>query len=76
MSITITVDHTVSEDDFEEVETLARHLQGSDYNFNGRAIWVIRGSLTDVTDSQDPLRGALLMLMVDGLLKRLRIPSK
>jgi hypothetical protein len=75
MGSTITVAHTVSADDFEQVELLARHLQGSDYNFSGRAIWVLRGSHTAVTDTDDELRAALLRLMVEGLLNRRHFPG-
>lgn len=71
MSITITVAKGVSEQDFQQVEALARHLQGTDYNFSGRAIWVERGLSTTVTDPHDALRAALLRLMVDGLLSKL-----
>lgn len=77
MSITITVAKGVSEEDFQQIEALARQLQGTDYNFSGRAIWVERGLSTAVTDPQDALRAALLRLMVDELLsKRSATPSR
>lgn len=75
MGITITVSHTASDQDFEKVEALARHLQSSDYNFSGRAISVERGFVTEVKDTQDELRGALLWLMVDGVLNH-RTPAR
>jgi hypothetical protein len=75
MGITITVSHTTSDPDFKKVEALAKHLQGNDYNFSGRAICVERGLVTEVKDTQDALRGALLWLMVEAVLNH-RTPSR
>ncbi|CAN7533384.1 hypothetical protein ASF11_12140 [Acidovorax sp. Leaf76] len=68
MGITVTLARNISDKDFQEVEALVRHLQATDYNFDGRAIWVERGAVTDVHDPQDALRAALLELMVNGIL--------
>jgi len=69
MGITVTLARHISDNDFQQVEAFVRHLQGTDYNFSGRAIWVERGAVTAVHDPKDALRGALLQLMVDGILR-------
>lgn len=69
MGITVTLARNISDKDFQQVEDLVRHLQGTDYNFSGRAIWVERGAVTAVHDPKDALRAALLQLMVDGMLR-------
>jgi hypothetical protein len=72
--ITVTIANTVSEGDFQRIEELVRHLQESDYNFVGRAVWVVRGFATEVTDPTDALRGALLRLTIDSVLGQ-RVPG-
>lgn len=68
--ITVTIAHAVPESDFRRIEELIPHLQETDYNFVGRAVWVVRGIATEVTDPTDALRAALLRLTIDSLLRQ------
>lgn len=73
MSITITVAETVPDEAFERIESLARTLRLSDPNFTGVPLGVQRGPLTavslKVSDSDDPMRERLLMMLVAEALK-------
>ena len=70
MSITITIATSVSAADYARIEQLAEVLREKDGNFRGRAVTVERGPTTAITDTQDKLRGALLQLLVEGVLSR------
>lgn len=70
MSITITVASSVSAADYARIEQLAEVLREKDGNFRGRSVTVERGPATAITDTQDKLRGALLQLLVEGVLSR------
>lgn len=69
MGITVILPRSVSEQEFEHVVDLVRRLQTSDPNFTGRTMRVRRGFVIAVEDTDDDLRGALLRLMVEGLLR-------
>ncbi|CAN7514261.1 hypothetical protein LJR129_003591 [Acidovorax sp. LjRoot129] len=69
MSITVSIAPDVSNADFLQVEALVEHLTRADHNFKGRAITVKRGAVTFVADTDDILRGALLRIMVESILK-------
>lgn len=68
MSISITIANSVSASDYARIEQLAQVLREQDGNFRGRSVTVQRGPATVVSDSQDTLRGALLQLLVEGVL--------
>ena len=73
MSITITVANTVDDAVFARIYSLATRLQEVDTNFQGVALEVRRGPTTavtlDVSDSEDPMRQRLLMLLLADVLK-------
>lgn len=69
MFITVTIAEAVTQKLFEQTEALARRLQLRDCNFKYRSISVHRGDITSVSDVDDPMRGALLLLLVISVLR-------
>lgn len=72
MCINITVAETGSDDVFARIEALTHALRKTDTNFMGLAITVawgkVRGGTISVADAEDPIREALLRLLIEDAL--------
>lgn len=65
MCIVITVAHTIPEDAFARIQMLAKGLPAADPNFQGMVIRVSRHDTTGVSDTEDELRAAHLLHLVE-----------